>query len=135
MNQETWTPPTRVKLGSLWTSVMFLYLYADYFYLYVPGKLNAVENGKLGPLESYADTGVLIISLMLALPALMTAMSILLPFRFAKWLNLATGIFYSVIVALTLPDAALFYQVFCIGEIALTLTVAGMALRWKKNSR
>jgi len=31
--------PTRIKISALWTSVMFCYVYADYFQFYVPGKL------------------------------------------------------------------------------------------------
>ena len=38
--------PTRYKLSAMWTSVMFCYIYVDYFELYVPGKLQGMLEGK-----------------------------------------------------------------------------------------
>ena len=37
------TIDVKIKLAALWTSVMFLYIYADYFGLYVPGVLRSME--------------------------------------------------------------------------------------------
>ena len=36
----------RFKLFALWTSVMFCYIYGDYFELYQPGKLPAMLAGR-----------------------------------------------------------------------------------------
>jgi len=33
------TVPVRFKLFALWVSVLFFYIYGDYFELYQPGKL------------------------------------------------------------------------------------------------
>lgn len=35
----------RIKLSALWTSVMFCYIYGDYFELYVPEKVQGLLNG------------------------------------------------------------------------------------------
>ncbi len=40
----------RLKMSALWSSVMFCYIYADYFGLYVPGSLQRMLAGKMGPL-------------------------------------------------------------------------------------
>ncbi|HEX7679119.1 MAG TPA: hypothetical protein VF713_13395, partial [Thermoanaerobaculia bacterium] len=40
----------KIKLSALWASVMFCYIYADYFGLYVPGALQKMLNGRMGPL-------------------------------------------------------------------------------------
>ena len=42
--------PTRYKLSAIWASVMFCYIYGDYFELYVPGKLQGMLAGKWGHL-------------------------------------------------------------------------------------
>ena len=42
--------PTRYKLSAMWASVMFCYIYVDYFELYVPGKLQGMLDGKIVPL-------------------------------------------------------------------------------------
>lgn len=132
MTLENWRPPAKLKLAALWASVMSLYIYGDYFYMYQPGKLEAMAAGKLGPLGSPDPMGMLAIALMLALPALMIALSVLLPPALAKWLNILCGLAYSAIVALTMPGAALFYQAYSVLEIALTLSIAWVALRWPR---
>ena len=37
--------PVKPKLSALWTSVMFCYIYADYFELFKPGKLQRMIAG------------------------------------------------------------------------------------------
>jgi hypothetical protein len=37
--------PVKLKLSALWTSVMFCYIYADYFELFKPGKLQRMIAG------------------------------------------------------------------------------------------
>ena len=37
--------PVRYKLSAMWASVMFCYIYVDYFELYVPGKLQGMLDG------------------------------------------------------------------------------------------
>jgi len=36
----------RVKISALWTSVMFCYIYDDYFELYIPKKVEGMLNGQ-----------------------------------------------------------------------------------------
>jgi hypothetical protein len=40
----------KTKLSALWASVMFCYVYGDYFGLYGNGKLAEMMEGKIGPL-------------------------------------------------------------------------------------
>ena len=37
--------PVRLRLSALWSSLMFCYLYGDYFGLYKPGKLQGMIEG------------------------------------------------------------------------------------------
>jgi hypothetical protein len=37
----------KLKLAGLWTSLMFLIIYLDYFHLYMPGKVNEILKGKV----------------------------------------------------------------------------------------
>ena len=41
--------PVKLKLSALWTSVMFCYIYADYFELFKPGKLERIIAGMSAP--------------------------------------------------------------------------------------
>ena len=38
--------PVKLKLAALWASFMFLYIYVDYFALYMPGKIEGILAGK-----------------------------------------------------------------------------------------
>ena len=65
----------KIKLSALWTSVLFCYIYGDYFELYVPEKVDSLVNG-VNILDS--PTKLLIASIVLAIPSVMIALSILL---------------------------------------------------------
>ena len=132
MALEDYRPPTKVKLAALWASTMFCYAYGDYFGLYVPGTLVNMNRGEMGPL-GHATPGILIgVSLMMAVPSLMVALSLLLPARVCKWACVILGIAYSGIMAISLPGSQPFYKTFGAIEIALTLTIAIVAFRWPR---
>jgi hypothetical protein len=50
MNQinklEDFKVNVKIKLAALWTSVMFCYIYEDYFELYVPKKVEHIISGE-----------------------------------------------------------------------------------------
>ncbi|NUS38070.1 MAG: hypothetical protein HOQ02_03485 [Lysobacter sp.] len=123
--------PIRLRLAALWTSVMFLYLYADYFGLYIPGRLQSMLAGKMAPLGPVTQGVLLGTSAMMAIPALMVAFSLLLPARSCRWLNIAAGALYTAIILLTMWDWA-FFVFYGVLEIALTGSVAWCAWRWPR---
>lgn len=132
MTLESYRAPTPLKLALLWATLMFLYIYNDYFSLYRPGEIAGMMAGRIGPLGE-ATEGVLVgVSLMLAIPALMIALSVLLPAAASRWLNVGFGAIYTVIEALTLTADALFYRIVVVMEIAVTLTIVTLALRWPR---
>src|SRR5262245_16755281 len=84
----------RFKLFALWSSVMFFYLYGDYFELYQPGKLqaDAFRCCLSGVLLGMA--GVMVI------PNLMPFLSLVLPAGVNRWVNIVFGAVYTVIMIL-----------------------------------
>jgi len=67
---------------------------------------------------------------MLAIPALMVFLSVALPVRLNRWLNLILGILYSIIMALAVQGAWHYYLFYGVLEIGLTLTIIRMAWSW-----
>lgn len=130
---EDFKAPAKLKLAALWTSLMFLYVYGDYFYMYSPGKLGKMAAGEVGPVNAADEPAMLAISMMMAVPALMIALSILLPPAFAKWLNVLLGIVYAAILAVTLPGAPLFYWGYGALEIPVSTLITIVALGWPKT--
>jgi hypothetical protein len=121
----------RIKLSALWASVMFLYLYADYFELYQPGKLHDMLQGQLaiGPVT---QTVLLVLSAMMAIPSLMIFLSIALTPLLSRWLNVVFGVLYTAIAAMTMLGSWWYYRFFNVVEIVLTALVVWYAWTWPK---
>jgi hypothetical protein len=129
---EDFRPPTTLKLSALWAATMFCYIYGDYFGLFIPPTLVEMGNGIMGPLGR-ATPGVLIgVSVMMAVPSLMVALVLFLPPRLCKWLCVVLGAAYTLIMAISMPGSAPFYQLLGVVEMALTLAIVVVALRWPK---
>lgn len=126
--------PLRVKLSALWAATMFCYIYGDFFGLFSPGTLAAMNAGRMGPLGDATPAVLLGVSVMMAIPSLMVFLSLVLPARIDRWANIALGLAYTAIMGLTMPGAPLFYLFFGVVEIALTLAIAWSAWTWPKAS-
>ena len=127
-------PSTPVKLSLLWAALMSLYIYNDYFSMYLPGTIEDMAAGQIGPLGAATD-GILIgVALTLAIPALMIALSSLLPPVISRWSNVVFGVLYTLIEILTFIGSRPFYQLVVAFEILVTVTVIWTALRWPRET-
>lgn len=125
--------PVRAKLAALWTSLMFCFVYGDYFELYVPGKLESMLDGRMGPLGPVTE-GVLVgTSILLAVPGLMIALSLLLPAVLCRWTNLVLAVAYAAIMALAAQGAWNFYVLMAAIEIVLCACIFVCAWRWPRT--
>ena len=61
--------PVRAKLAAAWTSVMFLYIYVDYFHLYKPGSVDDILAGVVWEFD-ISPTLLTIMLASVAIPAL-----------------------------------------------------------------
>jgi len=124
--------PLRIKLAGLWASLMSCYIYGDFFGLFAPGRLQDMIAGNFGPLGT-TTPGILVgVSLMMAVPALMIFGSLALPATFCRWASIVFGLFYTVIMLLTMPGALPFYITLGVIEVLLTAAVVVYAWRWPK---
>lgn len=124
---------TKLKLSALWASTMFCYIYCDYFELYVPGKLDGMLQGNMGPLGTVTQGVLMGTSILMAIPSLMVFLSIALPARYSKITNIVFGIFFTVIMAsLTYIAGWYFYKFFAAIETVLTALVVWIAWKWPK---
>jgi hypothetical protein len=122
----------KIKLSALWASVMFCYIYADYFGLYVPGALQKMLNGRMGPLGPTTQGVLLGTSVVMAIPSLMIFLSVALKPNLNRWLNIIFGVFYTVIILITMWQWA-FYILFGVIEVALTGLVVWYAWTWPRS--
>jgi len=124
----------KFKLSALWTSLMFCYIYGDYFFLYVPNKVEGLISG-----ENMLDNPIklFLASLLLVIPALMICLSILLKPKINRWLNIIFGIFYTLIMLLiaatSLSEWLIFYVFLAITESIITSVIVWYAIKWPKK--
>ena len=123
------------KLSVLWTSVTLCYLYGDYFELYVPKKTQGLVDGTNlldSPMKLFAA------SVLLAIPALMVFLSIILKPKINRQLNIVFGIFYTAIMVLiaitSITPWRTFYVFLAIVESIITSLIVFYAWKWPKIS-
>lgn len=126
------TIPVKLKLSALWASVMFCYIYADYFGLYVPGALSEMLAGRIGPLGPVTQQVLLGTSLVLAIPSVMIFLSVALTPTLNRWLNITCGVIYTLIILVTMWRWA-FFIVYGVIEVALTGLIVRYAWTWPKQ--
>ena len=80
----------RFKLFALWSSVMFFYIYGDYFELFQPGKLQDMLSGRT-PLGAMSQGVLLGMSAIMVIPSLMPFLSLVLPAGVNRWVSLYFG--------------------------------------------
>ena len=122
----------RLKLFALWCSVMFFYIYGDYFELYQPGKLQGMLAGS-GPFGRVSQAVLLGMSTIMIVPSLMPFLSLVLPPRINRLLNIAFGALYTTVMVLAIRGAWHFYLFYGLIEIALTLLIVWYAWTWPKR--
>ena len=123
----------RIRLSALWVALMICYIYADFFSLYRPGQIDKIISGLMGPFP-VTQAGLLIASLMMAVPAVMVFLSLILKPKVSRWANIILGVLYTVIgVANLIGEAWAYYIFFGIIEIVLTLLVVFYGWKWPKQ--
>ena len=124
----------KIKLSALWASVMFCYIYGDYFSLYVPKKIEEFIN-----VETLLDSPIKLFaaSILMAIPALMVFLSIALKPKMNRWLNIIFGTIYTaimILIAITSIAPWWTFSVFlAIVEIGITSLIVWYAWKWRKQ--
>ncbi|MEQ8583979.1 MAG: DUF6326 family protein [Marinoscillum sp.] len=124
----------KIKLSALWTSVVFCYLYGDYFELYVPEKVDSLVTGA-NVLDS--PSKLLMASIILAIPSLMVALSILLNPKVNRFLNVFFGTLFTLMMLLiginSLTPWYGFYVFLAFLESFITILIVWFAWTWPKT--
>ena len=125
----------KIKLASLWASVTFCYLYGDYFELYTPDKINGLISG-----DNIMDspTTLLIASIILAIPSVMVAASIVLKPKINRILNIVFGIVFTIMMVfigiMSTDEWYLFYVFLAFLESIITALIVWYAWKWPKET-
>lgn len=124
----------KLKLLALWASVMFLYIYGDYFELYVPEKVAGLLNGQNILNTPYK---LLFASMVLALPSLMIFLSLQLKPKWNRVLNISIGLFLTLFTLLvgisSFTEWKIFYVMLSFLESIITSIIVWKAWHWPKD--
>lgn len=121
----------KIKLAVLWASLMALYIYGDYFELYVPGKVEKLIEGT--PILD-SPTKLFLASLWIAIPSLMIALSVFLTPKINRLLNIIVGLLLTVgsiiVTSQSFYTWYSFYVFYGVLEVLITLSIVWCAWKW-----
>jgi hypothetical protein len=122
----------KLKLAALWTSFMFLYIYVDYFHLYMPGSLKDILAGKVFLFE-VTQAFLLIVLAAVTIPALMIFLSIALPAKVNRWTNIIVATVHIPYMLFNLAGVAWMHMVFgAVVEVVLLCLIIRNAWKWPR---
>jgi hypothetical protein len=123
----------KLKLAALWASFMFLYIYVDYFALYMPGKIEDILAGRIFIFDiSYVFLLIALISV--TIPALMIFLSVALSVKVSRWANIIIAAVYIPYTLFNLAGEAWVHMVFgAVVEVVLLLLIISYAWKWPKQ--
>ncbi len=128
----------RMRLAALWTSVMFLYAYADIqHFVLQPGSQQDIGEGTLGGI-TLTQEFLFGAAVLMTVPAVMIALSVGLRATIARPLNIIVGAAYTLITlgTVVMPDDGVwwYYRWYNLVEVVLTVSVVVLAWRWPRAS-
>lgn len=123
----------KIKISALWASVMFCYIYGDYFLLYQPGKLQGMLKGNMAPLGQTTQGVLLFTSVSMAIPSIMVFLSLVLKPNLNRRVNIIFGALYTMFVLITMPGAWAFYIFLGSVDVILTALIVWYAWNWPRQ--
>ncbi len=122
-----------IKLAALWASLMFLYIYVDYFHLLMPGSIEDILAGKVFVFD--VTQGFLLAGLAsVTIPALMISLSVVLSAKVNRWTNIIVAAVYIPFTLFNLVGEAWIHMVFgAVVEVILLLVIIHYAWKWPKE--
>ncbi len=122
----------KIKLAGLWAAVMFIFIYVDYFALYIPGVIEKIIDVKV------AHTGIeitqvflLLVIILMIIPSLMIFLSLILKAKANRLTNIIASIFKIIVVVGALIGEIWIYYIFAsIVELVLLSLIVWYAWKW-----
>ena len=123
----------KLKLATLWASLMFLYIYVDYFHLYMPGKIGDIQAERV--FEFDITQGFLLAALAsVTIPAVMIFLSVALPAKVNRWTNIIVATVYIPYMLFNLVGEAWLHMYFAAAiEVILLCLIIRYTWKWPKQ--
>jgi hypothetical protein len=127
--------PVQAKLAAAWASFMFLYVYVDILAFYKPGFINDILVGTVYKFDVSQVFVIVALSLM-AVPILMVFLSMTLPARANRLMNLIVAPIYVLVSAFNaLGESWTYYYTLSIGlEVIVLALIVRYAWTWPRRT-
>ena len=129
--------PVQAKLAAAWSSLMFFYIYIDYFHLYQPGAIDQIRGGGIFEFD-ITPTLMTIFVVVIGIPALMVMLSMALPARVNRATNLVVASLYIPVMVFNAAGAswdwAFFYGLSIGLEVLLLAFILRSAWTWPRTA-
>jgi Family of unknown function (DUF6326) len=123
-----------MKLAALWASLMFLYIYVDYFHLYMPGSIKDLLAGKAFVFD-ITQVWILVALALVTIPALMIFLSVALSAQVNRRTNIIVAAVYIPVTLFNLAGEAWIHMVFgAVVEVVLLLLIIRYAWKWRVST-
>ncbi|UGV41732.1 hypothetical protein J7W08_05505 [Methanococcoides orientis] len=123
----------KIKLSALWATLMFLYLYLDFFKLYEPGSIEEILAGRVWEFE-ITQAWALSAMVLMTIPSLMVFLSMALPAKANRLTNIILGALYVVVgIGTMIGETWVFYIFGHSLGIILLLLIVWHAWNWPKQ--
>lgn len=122
----------KLKLATLWGSLMFLIIYLDYFALYMPNTIKDILKGRVFVFD-ISQIFLLVALALVTLPALMIFLSVALPAKINRWANIIIAAVNIPFILFNLVGEAWLHMVFgAIIEVVLLCLIINYAYKWPR---
>ncbi|MGA9747835.1 MAG: DUF6326 family protein [Nocardioides sp.] len=127
--------PVRAKLAAAWTSLMFFYIYVDYLHLYKPGVIDDLLAGVVFEFDT-SQTFVVVALTLVGIPSLMILLSMALPARANRTLNLVVASLYIPVSAFNVVGESwtYFYGLGVLVEVIVLAYILRSAWTWPRTT-
>lgn len=123
----------KLKLAALWASFMFLYIYIDYFHLFMPGALKDMLVGKVF-IFTITQGFLLTVLVSVTVPALMISLSVTLPAKMNRWINIIIAAVFIPFTLFNLAGEVWIHMLFgAVVEVVLLCLIIYYAWKWPRT--
>lgn len=123
----------KLKLAALWASFMFLYIYVDYFHLYMPNSIKDILAGKVFVFD-ITQVFLLVALTFVIIPAAMIFLSVALSAKANRSTNIIVAMVYIPYMLFNLAGEAWMHMVLgALVEVVLLLLIISYAWKWPKQ--
>jgi Family of unknown function (DUF6326) len=119
----------RLKIASLWISILFLFAYGDIFGFFRSGQIQDVMRGRVSGVE-ITQIFLFAVSVYVAVASVMVFLSLVMAPNLARWANIVLPILYIVSIVASAAGESAYFVFLSVVEVALLVMIVRYAWTW-----